>query len=89
MIFWSQRFLLNTSYHETKLINIEKVQKWILARKQILSSKIETKNSLLNLGKPSKKKVIFHTLVGWVGLKKLFSIKNKNKKHGLKMPKIA
>ena len=32
---------------------------------------------------------IFHTLVGWVGLKKSFSIKNKNKKHGLKMPKIA
>ena len=30
---------------------------------------------------------IFHTLVGWVGLKKSFSIKNKNKKHVLKMPK--
>ena len=44
------------------------------------------------LGKVSKKKKkygIFHTLVGWVGLKKSFSIKNKNKKHGLKMPKIA
>ena len=46
-----------------------------------------------SLGKVSKKKKkkygIFHTLVGWVGLKKSFSIKNKNKKHGLKMPKIA
>ena len=63
MIFWSQRFLLNTSYHETKLINIEKVQKWILARKQILSSKIEPKNSLLNLGTPSKKNRIFHDIV--------------------------
>ena len=30
---------------------------------------------------------IFHTLVGWVGLKKSFSIKKI--KHGLKMPKIA
>ena len=36
-----------------------------------------------------KKYGIFHTLVGWAGLKKSFSIKNKNKKHGLKMPKIA
>ena len=36
-----------------------------------------------------KKYGIFHTLVGWVGLKKTFSIKMKNKKHGLKMPKIA
>ena len=36
-----------------------------------------------------KKYGIFPTLVGWVGLKKSFSIKNKNKKHGLKMPKIA
>ena len=77
MIFWSQRFLLNTSYHETKLINIEKVQKWILARKQILSSKIETKNSLLNLGKPSKKKVIFHTLVGLGGFEKVIFHKKK------------
>ena len=44
-----------------------------------------------SIGKVSKKKKygIFHTLVGWVGLKKSFSIKNKNKKHGLKMPKIA
>ena len=32
------------------------------------------------LGKPSKKKYgLFHTLVGWVGSKKSFSIKNKNK----------
>ena len=46
----------------------------------------------LALGKVSKKIYgIFLTLVGWVGLKKSFSIKNKNdnKKHGLKMPKIA
>ena len=43
-----------------------------------------------DLGKGSKKKYgIFHTLVGRVGLKKSSSIKNKNKKHGLKMPKIA
>ena len=45
------------------------------------------------LGKVSKKKKkkygIFHTLVGGMGLKKSFSIENKNKKHGLKMPKIA
>ena len=41
-------------------------------------------------GKGSKKKYgILHTLVGWMGFKKSFSIKNKNKKHGLKMPKIA
>ena len=44
------------------------------------------------IGKASKKKIkkygIFHTLVGWVGLKKSFSIKIKNN-HGLKMPKIA
>ena len=39
--------------------------------------------------KKKKKYGNFHTLVGWVGLKKSFSIKNKNKKHGLKMPKIA
>ena len=48
--------------------------------------------SKYGLGKGSKKKKkygIFHTLVGWVGLKKSFSIKNKNKKYGLKMPKIA
>ena len=33
----------------------------------------------IDLGKGSKKKYgIFHTLVGWVGLKKSFSIKNKN-----------
>ena len=36
-----------------------------------------------------KKYGIFHILVGWLGLKKSFSIKIKNKKHGLKMPKIA
>ena len=41
-----------------------------------------------SLQKKKKKYGIFHTLVGWVGLKKSFSIK-KNKKHGLKMPKIA
>ena len=42
------------------------------------------------LGKGSKKKYgIFHTLVGWVGLKMSFSLKNENKKHGLKMPKTA
>ena len=39
--------------------------------------------------KKQKKYGIFHTLVGWVGLRKSFSIKIKNKKHGLKMPKIA
>ena len=39
--------------------------------------------------KKKKKYGIFHTLVGGGGLKKSFSIKNKNKKHGLKMPKIA
>ena len=45
---------------------------------------------MLGLGKPSKKKYgIFLTLVGWVGLKKSFSIKNENKNYGLKMPKIA
>ena len=36
-----------------------------------------------------KKYGIFHTLMGWVGLKKSFSIKIKNKKHGLKMPKYS
>ena len=35
-----------------------------------------------------KKNGIFHTLVGWVGLKKSFSIK-KIKKHGLKLPKYS
>ena len=77
MIFWSQRFLLNTSYHETKLINIEKVQKWILARKQILSSKIEPKNSLLNLGKPSKKKSNFPYFSGVGGFEKVIFHKKK------------
>ena len=48
------------------------------------------KNLCIREGFKKKKKYgIFHTLVGWVGLKKSFSIKNKNKKHGLKMPKIA
>ena len=49
------------------------------------------KTKLITKGRFQKKKKygIFHTLVGWVGLKKSFSIKNKNKKHGLKMPKIA
>jgi hypothetical protein len=47
------------------------------------------KNTLREGFKKKKKYGIFHTLVGWVGLKKSFSIKNKNKKHGLKMPKIA
>ena len=48
-------------------------------------------NVFCNKGRFQKKKKygIFHTLVGWVGLKKSFSIKDKNKKHGLKMPKIA
>ena len=31
----------------------------------------------------------FSILVGWVGLKTSFSIKIKNKKHGLNMPKSA
>ena len=39
--------------------------------------------------KKKKKNGIFHTLGGGGGLKKSFSIKNKNKKNGLKMPKIA
>ena len=41
----------------------------------------------LREGFKKKKYGIFHTLVGWVGLKKSFSIKNKN--YGLKMPKDA
>ena len=44
--------------------------------------------SLFLMGERSLQKKIFHTLVGWVGLKKSFSIQ-KIKKHGQKMPKIA
>ena len=51
---------------------------------------LETFFKKMSLFREVKKKYgIFNTLVGWVGLKKSFSIKNKNKKHGLKMPKIA
>ena len=44
---------------------------------------------MYTLGKASKKKVWNFPYFSGVGLKKSFSIKNKNKKHGLKMPKIA
>ena len=43
---------------------------------------------ILTKGSLQKKYGIVHTLVRWVGLKKSFSIKKNNKKHGQKCLKL-